>query len=101
MTVKLVRVDSSNWEIFLSSLYSMTLTLFGIFLGSWITDFQQGSNNFSILEKTATLFFLFLSIFLIILWVVIKIKQRKGGVKISQDILNTFGEEMKKGDNNV
>ncbi len=37
MTVKLVRADSSNWEIFLSSFYSLTLTLFGIFLGVLIS----------------------------------------------------------------
>lgn len=99
MTVKLIRADSSNWEIFLSSLYSLTLTLFGLFLGVWIFDVQQGSNSFGILDKIATLFFLFLSVLLIIVWIIIKVRQRKGGVKIPQDILNTFGE--KKGDNKV
>jgi hypothetical protein len=41
MTVKLVRADSSNWEIFLSSFYALSLTLFGIFFGVWISDTQQ------------------------------------------------------------
>lgn len=92
MTVKLVRADSSNWEIFLSSLYAITLTLFGIFLGVWISDVQQGSNSFSILEKIATLFFLGISIILIIVWIIIKVKQKKGGVKIPQNLLDTFGK---------
>lgn len=91
MTVKLVRADSSNWEIFLSSFYSLTLTLFGIFLGVWISDVQEGANSFSILEKTATIFFFVISVILIIAWIFIKVRQRKGGVKIPQDILNTFG----------
>jgi len=99
MTVKLVRADSSNWEIFLSSLYSLTLTLFGIFLGVWISDTQQGGNGFSILEKIATLSFLFISILLIIVWIIIKVKQKKRGVKIPQEILNTFRENIKKDDN--
>ncbi|MBN2891381.1 MAG: hypothetical protein JXL97_05915 [Bacteroidales bacterium] len=92
MTVKLVRADSSNWEIFLSSLYAITLTLFGIFLGVWISDVQQEINNFSILEKIATLFFLGLSILLITVWIIIKVNQRKGGVKIPQNLLDTFGK---------
>jgi hypothetical protein len=41
MTVKLVRADSANWEIFITSLYSLTLTFFGIFLGCWISDANQ------------------------------------------------------------
>ena len=93
MTVKLVRADSSNWEMFLSSFYSLTLTLFGIFLGVWISDSQQGINSFSILEKVATIFFLVISVILIIVWVIIKVRQRKRGVKIPQNILNNFGEK--------
>jgi len=93
MTVKLVRADSANWEIFLSSLYSLTLTLFGIFLGVWISDFEQGNNSFGVLEKTATLAFLILSIILIVVWILIKVKQRKSGVKIPQNLLNTLGKE--------
>jgi len=93
MTVTLVRADSSNWEIFLSSLYSLTLTFFGIFLGSWISAAEKGDKSFSMLEKTATLFFLGISIILMVVWISIKVRQRKGGVKIPQNILNSFGNE--------
>lgn len=93
MTVTLVRADSSNWEIFLSSLYSLTLTFFGIFLGSWISAAEKGDKSFSVLEKTATLFFLGISIILMVVWISIKVRQRKGGVKIPQNILNSFGNE--------
>jgi len=93
MTVKLVRADSSNWEIFISSFYALTLTLFGIFLGFWVSAAQQEDISFSVLEKFATLFFLFCSVILIIVWIIIKVKQRKGGIKIPHNLIEKFGEE--------
>ncbi len=93
MTVKLIRADSANWEIFITSFNSITLTIFGIFLGVWISDSQQTVQTFSFLEKFATLFFLFISIILIFIWIIMKINQSKKGVKIPQDFLNKFEDK--------
>ena len=90
MTVKLVRADSANWEIFITSLNSLTLTFFGIFLGVWISDANQSSHNFTFLEKIATIFFLLISVLLIVVWIIIKIKQSNSGVKIPQDFLSKY-----------
>jgi hypothetical protein len=90
MTVKLVRADSANWEIFITALNSFTLTFFGIFLGVWISDAKQNVHNFSFLEKFATIFFLLISLVLIAIWIITKINQSKRGVRIPQDFLNKF-----------
>ena len=83
LIVKLVRADSANWEIFLSSFYSITLTFFGIYLGSWLSISEQGNSSFTVLEKSATFFFLFISIILIVIWIIVKVRQKKRGVKIT------------------
>jgi len=93
MTVKLIRADSANWEIFITAFNSLTLTIFGIFLGVWISDSKQTIKTFSFLEKVATLFFLFISLVLIIIWIVMKINQSKKGVKIPQEFLNKFEDK--------
>lgn len=90
LTVKLVRADSANWEIFVTALNSITLTFFGLFLGVWVSDANQTTHNFTLLEKIATLFFLLISFTLIIIWIVLKVKQSKRGVRIPQDFLTKF-----------
>jgi hypothetical protein len=89
MTVKLVRADSANWEIFLSFLYSLTLTFFGIFMGAWISN----KNVTTSLEKTATISLGVISIILIFAWGSIKFKQKKSQIRISNKILESYKEE--------
>jgi len=84
MTVRLVRAESANWETLLSVLYSLCLTLFGVFAGSW-----SSSDSFSGLEKTATFGFLGLSLILIAIWATIKVRLQRGGVNVP---LNTLGD---------
>jgi hypothetical protein len=91
MTVKLVRAEAANWETFLQCLYSITLTLFGLFLGSWVSG--TNSTNFSNLEITATISFGIISSSLIAVWVILKIKQSKQGIKIPSEILNQLTKE--------
>lgn len=92
MTVKLVRAESANWETFLQVLYSITLTLFGLFLGSWVS--ASGSNlKFTSLEVVATLAFGIISAGLIIVWAIFKVRQSRQGIKIPYDILSRFGED--------
>lgn len=91
MTVKLVRAESANWETFLQCMYSITLTLFGLFLGSWVSS-SSSSISFTSLEVVATLSFGFLSLALIVIWVVIKIRQSKQGIKVPYDMLSQFSE---------
>lgn len=93
MTVKLVRADSANWEILLSSLYSLTLTFFGILLGAWLTDTEKNTQTFSLLEKVCTIFLLFISVVLIVIWVIIKIKQSRKGVIVSEEELRRLGNK--------
>jgi hypothetical protein len=90
MTVRLVRADSANWEVFLQALYSLLLTFFGIFLGGWINDAGSSAPRFTGLEKTATVIFGVLALVLIGAWVVLKIKQHKKNVKIPYEILRSF-----------
>lgn len=92
MTVKLVRAEAANWETFLQVLYSTTLTLFGLFLGSWVSASSKNI-TFTSLEVVATLSFGVLSFCLIIVWIILKVKQAKQGVKIPYDVINRFGEE--------
>lgn len=89
MTVKLVRAEAATWETFLSVLYSITLTLFGLFLGAWVTSSSAGK-NWTSLEVVATISFGLLSAGLIIAWVVIKIRQQRHGVVVPYDVLNTY-----------
>lgn len=99
MTVKLIRADSANWEIFITAFMNLMLTLFGIFLGAWISDSNNPNPKFSFLEKLSTLFFLLFSLILIIIWIVIKVKQSKKGVRIPHEFLNNFEEKSKRGTN--
>lgn len=92
MTVKLVRAESANWETFLQVLYSITLTLFGLFLGSWVSA-SNINVSFTSLEVVATLSFGVLSVGLIVVWALLKIKQFRQGVIIPYEILNRFGDE--------
>ena len=92
MTVKLVRAESANWETFLQVLYSITLTLFGLFLGSWVSASSKNI-KFTSLEVVATLSFGVLSSGLIIVWIILKVKQAIQGIKIPYDVINRFGEE--------
>lgn len=92
MTVKLVRSDSANWETFLQVLYSIALTLFGLFLGSWISASSKNI-SFTSLEVVATLSFFLFSVGLIIAWIILKVKHAKQGIKIPYDVINRFGED--------
>ena len=78
MRVRLIRADSSAFDTILTVLFSITLTLFGVFVGSWITDPTQMPK----LAKVATVAFGLLSVALIIWWVVIKVCQMKKGVTV-------------------
>lgn len=92
MTVKLVRAENSNWETFLQCLYSTTLTLFGLFLGSWLSS-DESSSEFTSLEITATISFGALSFVLIIIWIILKLKQAKRSIKVPYEMLNQLSEE--------
>lgn len=97
MTVKLVRAESANWETFLQLLYSITLTLFGLFLGSWVSS-TNSNVSFTSLEVVATLSFGVLSLGLIGIWIALKIRQSKQGIKVPYDILNQFsGDDTEQG----
>ena len=91
MTVKLVRAEAANWETFLSVLYSITLTLFGLFLGALVTTSSAGE-KWSSLEAVATISFGILSAGLIAAWVFIKVRQQQQGVVIPYGVLNTYQE---------
>ncbi len=88
MTVKLVRADSANLDFLLSTLYSLCLTFFGLFLGAWLTD----ANNFTNLEKTATIILGLLSVVLVGVWISLKVRQQKSSVLIPY---NTFKHLIK------
>jgi hypothetical protein len=92
LTVRLVRSESANWETFLSVLYSITLTLFGLFLGSWLSS-SAASVKFTSLESVATIAFGFLSLALIIVWIILKVKQQRHGIKVPYNLLNTLTED--------
>jgi len=91
MTVKLVRAEAANWETFIQCLYSITLTLFGLFLGSWIST-NNTESDFTKLEVVATIAFGVISIGLIITWVTIKVKQSKQGIKIPNEALSQYSK---------
>lgn len=89
MTVKLVRAESANWETFLSILYSLTLTIFGLFIGAWVTSSSAGKSSTS-LEIVATISFGALSGGLIIVWAVMKVRQQREGVVVPYEVLSTY-----------
>ncbi|TRY30331.1 hypothetical protein [Aliiglaciecola sp. M165] len=91
MTVKLVRAEAANWETLLQCLFSVTLTLFGLFLGAWVSS-TNDDVSFTSLEVVATLSFGVLSFGLIFIWVILKIRQSKHGIKVPYDILSQFSE---------
>lgn len=86
MRIRLIRADSSAFDTILTVLFSITLTLFGIFLGAWITD----STKLSPLGKLATVSFGLLSLALIVWWIVIKVCQMKKGVTIPISLIESF-----------
>ncbi len=89
LRIKLVRADSSIWDMFLSILFSITLTLFGVFLGACLT--KEGSNpvqQITPLERTAMWFFGGISGVLIAAWGLIKYFQLRKGYTVSMDKLN-------------
>jgi hypothetical protein len=91
MTVKLVRAESANWETFIQVLYSITLTLFGLFLGSWVSA-ANTNVSFTSLEVVSTFSFGIISLVLIVVWSILKIMQSRQGIKIPYDILNKFND---------
>jgi hypothetical protein len=84
MRIKLVRSDNSAFETSLTILFSITLTLFGVFLSPWITSPTQ----MVLIAKIGTLGFGGLSVLLIIAWAIIKINNAKRGVTVP---INLFG----------
>lgn len=86
MRIKLIRADSSSFDTILTVFFSITLTLFGTFLGIWITDSVKTSSS----EKVATVAFGGLSLALIIWWIVIKVTQMKKGVTVPISVLNSI-----------
>lgn len=117
MTVRLVRADSAAWEIFLSVFWSITLTVFGIYLGAWISVSNQttaagatapvgGSGTmpqnmpvnltqpvFDTLNKIACIGFGIVSLILLGAWVVLKIKQNSESLKVPLDVLKDCGSD--------
>lgn len=98
LTVKLVRADTANWETFLSLLYSIMMTLFGVFLGSYLSNSDNPNSKFSTLEFTATISFGVLSLILIGVWVVIKVFQQRGSVRVSHSEFETIKDEAEPAD---
>lgn len=94
MTVRLVRADSANWEIFISLLYSLSLTFFGVFLGSWISDSAKEVPSFTNLEMISTIFLGLLSLILISVWGWLKYQQQKNCILIPHETLNMYKEEL-------
>ena len=90
MTVRLVRADSAGWEIFLQGLYSFCLTIAGLFGGAWLADVQSGTSKFGFFEKVSFWVFTFLSVALVVAWIVLKVKQGKKVVKIPLHTLQAF-----------
>lgn len=88
MTVKLVRADQEIWDTFLSIGFSITLTLFGIFLGSWLSM----PEDLSKLELTAAVAFGCISLTLVGFWSRIKISRHKNEVIIPYELLNQYTE---------
>jgi hypothetical protein len=93
MTVRLVRADSANWETFLSCLYSMLLTVFGLFLGAWVSDSQSTTPKFTLLEKIATVSFGLIALVLIAAWIFLKVRQHRRGIKIPYELLQRLPSE--------
>ena len=91
MTVKLVRAETANWETFLSIMFSITLTLFGLFLGAWVAS-ASASKSWTSLEIVATISFGVLSAGLIIVWAVVKVRQQRQGVVVPYEVLSTYQE---------
>lgn len=92
MTVKLVRAEVANWETFLQCLYSITLTLFGLFLGAMIST-PKNVNQISNLEITATVSFGVISFCLICVWIYLKVQQSNKGIKVPYEMLSQFSVE--------
>jgi len=94
MTVKLVRAESADAEIFLSVLYTFVVGLFGIFLGGWIADSQQTQPVMAVWTKVACVMFGLISLVLVAAWFYIKIKQRRKTVKIPYQLLSNYEERQ-------
>lgn len=89
MRIKLVRADTTMWDMFLSIMFSITLTLFGVFLGANITKAaSEPVQKITSLEMAATWFLGLFALILFIAWVVLKIGQLKKGFTIPLDKLN-------------
>jgi len=87
MTVKLVRADSSNLELFFSIFYSLFLTLCGITSGAWIATPPDGT--FSPWGKFATYAYGVLAIIFIALWIYLRISMYKKGVIVSNEFFKS------------
>lgn len=116
MTVRLVRAESAGWEIFLSVFWSITLTIFGIFLGAWISASNQkpipltvstatGENlahkeiivdlaqaTFGTFNKVACILFGLISLVLLGAWGYIKIRQSSSSLKVPYELFQRFTE---------
>ena len=91
LTVKFVRADSALWEILLASASSLFLTLFGVFLGAWMSSApavpaSQGvpavAAAFGIYERIACFSFGGFAIIALGIWGVLKWKQCRAGVTV-------------------
>lgn len=91
---ELVGTDAADsfWETFLSIFYSFSLTLFGLFLGAWISTRNNEALSFSNLEATATIAFACISAVLIAIWAVIKFRQHKNAIRVPSEYLARFNE---------
>jgi len=107
MTVRLVRADSAGWEIFLSTLWSITLTIFGIYMGAWIslggskavatgspaptsTPVQDLPPAFGAFDKVACVAFGLISLVLIGAWGFIKFRQGRKTLKVPYELLQRY-----------
>lgn len=90
MRVKLVRADSAILEIVISILYSVGLTISGIFIGVW------GMNEtHTFLEKVGIGFTGVITLVLIAIFVFVKVIQLRSSVFVPNEFLEDYNKREK------
>lgn len=83
MRVNLVRAENAFMETLLTIFFSITLTLFGVFLGPWVTS----PCGYPVLAMVGTIAFAGLSVLFLVFWIIIKVNNSKEGVTIPLNLL--------------
>ncbi len=81
MTVRLVRAENSNNDTILSILFSICLTVVGVFSGAFIS-YQTSATKPTLLEKISLVFVSILAAVFLILWIVNKCKMNKKSILV-------------------